>query len=86
MRHFEYRYSAYDKELDAIGADGKYDGQMKDDLAKTIAENDEITAANITDAQKSAFVRKRYANLEVLFNWLDSTNREEATNEAILDP
>lgn len=86
MRHFEYRYSAYDKELDAIGADGKYDGKMKDDLAKKIAENDEITAANITDAQKSAFVRKRYANLEALFNWLDSTNREEATNEAILDP
>jgi len=31
FRHFEYRYSPYGDQLDAIGADGKYDGKVPDD-------------------------------------------------------
>jgi hypothetical protein len=66
MQHFEYRYSAYDDEIDAIGSTGKYDG--------TTTDEEIIAAIGTTNAQKNHFVRQRYYNLERLFYWLDSTD------------
>ena len=71
FRHFEYRYSPYGDQLDAIGADGKYDGKVPDDkpeIGEQIGSN---------EAQKTAYARDKYFNLERLFFWLDST---DATN------
>lgn len=86
MTHFEYRYSKYGDQLDAIGAKGKYDGKTTDD--KIVAE------IGTTNAQKSHYARKVYYNLERLFYWLDSTDLDaELTNpgpiilrEPILNP
>lgn len=75
MRHFEYRYSPYADQLDAIGADGKYDGVTSDEAI--------IAEIGTTDAEKSEYVRDKYRNLEVLFDWIDSTDRSSATNNAI---
>ena len=75
--HFEYRYSPYGDQLDAIGAKGKYDGVVpsdKPEIGEEIGSN---------DAQKSAYARNVYFNLERLFFWLDSTNMSNATNEDI---
>ena len=73
FKHFEYRYSPYADQLDAIGADGKYDGTVPADKPQ-IAEE-----IGTDDASKSAYARKVYSNLEVLFNWLDSTDATSAT-------
>lgn len=73
MTHFEYRYSKYGDQLDAIGAKGKYDGTTTD--SKIIAE------IGTNNAQKSHYARKVYYNLERLFYWLDSTDLDaELTN------
>ena len=74
IRHFEYRYSAYGDQIDAIGADGGYDGKTTD--AAIIAE------IGTNDAQKSAYLRDKYINLEKLFFWLDST---DTTNVPVED-
>lgn len=76
FRHFEYRYSPYGDQLDAIGADGKYDGKVPDDkpeIGEQIGSN---------EAQKTAYARDKYYNLERLFFWLDST---DATNAPASD-
>ncbi len=87
MQHFEYRYSKYGDQLDAIGAKGKYDGTTTD--AAIIAE------IGTTNAEKSHYVREKYYNLERLFYWLDSTDTTavDPTNlqpiiirQPILDP
>lgn len=75
MRHFEYRYSPFADQLDAIGADGKYDGITSD--ADIIAE------IGTTDAEKSQYVRAKYANFERLFDWIDSTDTSTATRGTI---
>ena len=80
FKHFEYRYSPYGDQLDAIGADGKYDGTVPADK-QWIA--DEI---GTDDASKSEYARRVYSNLEVLFNWLDSTDATSATNSALTTP
>ena len=69
ISHFEYRYSKYGDQIDAIGAKGKYDGSTTD--ADIIAE------IGVNNAQKSSYLRSKYINLEKLFFWLDST---DATN------
>lgn len=74
--HFEYRYSHYADQIDAIGATGLYDGssterdKFKDEIGTTVAEY-------------SDYLYDRYANLEEVFNWLDSTDQEEATGDAL---
>ena len=78
IQHFEYRYSYYKDQIDAIGSDGKYDGSTDD--PNIIAE------IGTTNAEKSAYLRKRYANLERVFNWLDSTDTQAATNAAFAEP
>ena len=80
MRHFEYRYSAYGDQLDAIGADGKYDGIVDTSTPEGQAMIEEIGETNM---EKSAYVRGVYSNLERLFNWLDSTDTNSATNNAV---
>ena len=77
MRHFEYRYSAYGDQLDAIGADGKYDGTTNDEAI--------IAEIGTTDAEKSEYVRRVYSNLEVLFDWIDSTDQSNATNNDLIN-
>lgn len=74
FKHFEYRYSPYGDQLDAIGAKGKYDGVVpsdKPEIGEQIGSN---------DAQKSAYARNVYFNLERLFFWLDSANISSATD------
>ena len=78
IRHFEYRYSAYEDELDAIGPDGNYDG--------TTTDPEIIAKIGTTDAEKSAYLRKVYANLEKVFNWLDSTDQNSATGNNLAEP
>ena len=80
MRHFEYRYSPYGDQLDAIGADGKYDGTVDTSTPEGQAMIEEIGQTNM---EKSAYARRVYGNLERLFNWLDSTDTGTATNAAI---
>lgn len=78
FKHFEYRYSAYGDQLDAIGAKGKYDGVVpsdKPEIGEQIGSN---------DAQKSTYARNVYFNLERLFFWLDATNFTLATDEDII--
>ena len=77
FRHFEYRYSPYGDQLDAIGADGKYDG--------TTTKQAIINQIGTTDQEKSNYAYNVYRNLEVLFKWLDSTDATSATNNT-LDP
>ncbi len=78
MSHFEYRYSKFDKQLDAIGAEGNYDGVTTD--PKIIAE------IGTTDAEKSAYVYRKYRNLEKVFNWVDSTDPDNATDAQLSAP
>ena len=73
MQHFEYRYSAYGDQIDAIGAKGKYDGTTTDEAI--------IAEIGTTNEQKNHFVRQRYYNLERLFYWLDSTDTEGVVGE-----
>ena len=73
MLHFEYRYSAYGDQLDAIGADGNYDGSS----TEREKFKDEI---GTTHFQMSEYAYDKYRNLETLFNWLDSTDQGTATN------
>ena len=80
MRHFEYRYSPYGDQLDAIGADGKYDGTVDDSTEEGQAIIAEIGTTNM---EKSAYARGVYSNLERLFNWIDSTDTGAATNNSI---
>ena len=80
MRHFEYRYSPYGDQLDAIGADGKYDGVVDDSTEEGQAMLDVIGRTN---SEKSAYVRNVYSNLERLFNWLDSTDTGSATGASV---
>ena len=80
MRHFEYRYSSYADQLDAIGPDGKYDGIVDTTKPAGIAIQEEI---GTTNTEKSAYARQVYRNLERLFNWLDSTDTNSATNNSV---
>ena len=82
MRHFEYRYSYYADQLDAIGADGKYDGVVDTSKPEGQAIAEEIGSTNM---EKSAYARRVYSNLERLFNWIDSTDVGSATNNNITE-
>ena len=70
INHFEYRYSPYGDELDACY---EYD---TDAYPETLG----------TFGQINQFLRARHANLERLMIWLDSTNRDKATNTALSEP
>ena len=63
INHFEYRYSPYEDELDAIYANDDF------------IDEDNITR----DSQglKNAYAVSKYSNLEKLFNWLDSTDTDD---------
>ncbi len=70
INHFEYRYSPYDDELDAC-----YDYDTSK-FPETLG----------TFGQINQFLRARYANLERLMIWLDSTSRDKATNQTLSEP
>ena len=79
MLHFEYRYSAYGDQLDAIGADGNYDGSS----TEREKFKDEI---GTTHFEMSEYAYDKYKNLEAVFNWLDSTDQDNATNTSLTTP
>lgn len=79
MLHFEYRYSYYGDQLDAIGADGNYDGSSEE-RAKFA---DEIGTSHL---EMSEYAYQRYKNLEAVFDWLDSTDQDAATNQNLSTP
>ena len=70
INHFEYRYSPYGDELDAC-----YDYDTSK-FPETLG----------TFGQINQFIRERYANLERLSIWLDSTDRSKATNQTLAEP
>ena len=65
IKHFEYRYSNQEDNLDAA-----YEYETFTDENGIARE----TRASIID-----YLVNKYANLEVLFNWLDSTDRSDPT-------
>ena len=68
IEHFEYRYNSNEDELDACY---NYDTDKYPDSLGTFG-------------QINQYLREKYSNLEKLMIWLDSTNRDKATNQ-ILD-
>lgn len=70
INHFEYRYSPVGDELDACY---KYDTSK---FPQTLG----------TFGQINQFLRAKYANLEKLMIWLDSTSRDKVTNQVLAEP
>ena len=75
IQHFEYRYSYYGDELDAAY---KYTGFTD--------ANTQVEYASTNRPAINNYLREKYANLEALFNWLDSTNPETATGNGLSQP
>lgn len=71
--HFEYRYSFYADELDAAYEYSAFtDG------------NSQVEYSN--NGQINNYINEKYHNLEVLFDWLDSTDQNTATNRTFTTP
>ena len=77
IEHFEYRYS---NEEDAM--DMAYDYELNKEAE--LADGSKIIFNSKGDA--NAYLRRKYANLERMFNWLVSTDTTKATNEALETP
>lgn len=73
LNHFEYRYSFYGDELDAAY-----------DYTKFTDGNTRIEYSN--NGQINQYLYEKHKNLEIVFNWLDSTNPDAATNTALNPP
>lgn len=73
LNHFEYRYSFYADELDAA-----YEYTTFTDANSQVEYNN--------NGQINNYLQEKHANLEVLFNWLDSTDVNAATNEDLSEP
>ena len=73
LNHFEYRYSFYGDELDAA-----YDYTAFTDT------NTQVEYTN--NGQINTYLYEKHSNLEKVFNWLDSTNPDTATNETLENP
>lgn len=69
--HFEYRYNSQEDELDAACS---YDPT---EFGETIGTN---------NTSICSWLRGKYGNLEKVFNWLDSTDTNSATNEKLATP
>lgn len=73
LNHFEYRYSFYGDQLDAAY---KY---------TTFTDpNTQVEYNN--NGQINSYLYDKHKNLEALFNWLDSTDVNTATNENLDNP
>ena len=73
LNHYEYRYSFYGDELDSA------------------YEYDSFTDANTqveytNNGQINTYLYEKHKNFERLFNWLDSTNQDTATNNTLPSP
>ena len=75
IQHFEYRYSYYGDQLDSAY---EYAGFTDPNTQVEYSSTDRIGINN--------YLREKYSNLEALFNWLDSTNPETATENALSSP
>lgn len=76
-KHFESRYHVQADEIEAARAYNPYlDG---DDFSETIGT---------TNSSMCNFLRSKYTNLEILFNWLDSTDTSQVVvgEERTLNP
>ena len=67
LNHYEYRYSYYGDQLDAAY---EYTGFTDPDTQVTYSNNGQI----------NTYLYEKHKNLERLFNWLDSTDPDVATN------
>lgn len=73
LNHYEYRYSYYGDQLDAAY---EYKGFTDPDTQVTYSNNGQI----------NNYIYEKHSNLEKLFNWVDSTNPEAATNQTLSEP
>ena len=73
--HFEPRYN---KEADEIEAAYNYTTTVDGEDFSDIIGND--------NAAMCQYLRRKYSNLEILFNWLDSTDTDKATNTVFDEP
>ena len=73
LNHYEYRYSYYADQLDAA-----YEYTSFTD------PNTQITYSN--NGQINTYLYEKHKNFEDLFNWLDSTNPDTATNNTLSSP
>lgn len=73
LNHYEYRYSFYADELDAA--------------YEYTAFTDTNTQEKYTNnGQINQYLYEKHKNLETVFNWLDSTNPDSATNTTFAQP
>ena len=72
LNHYEYRYSYYGDQLDAAY---EYAGFTDPDTQVTYSNNGQI----------NTYLYEKHRNFEKLFNWLDSTNLDTATNNQLTD-
>ena len=73
LNHYEYRYSYYGDQLDAAY---EYTGFTDPDTQIAYTNNGQI----------NTYLYDKHKNFEKLFNWLDSTNPDTATNETLENP
>ena len=73
LNHYEYRYSYYEDQLDAAY---EYTTFKDPDTQVEYANNGQI----------NAYLYEKHKNLETLFNWLDSTDVNNATNNVLDSP
>lgn len=72
LNHFEYRYNKDEDQLDAAM---DYQGGISADFP-------EFTSFDTVNT----WLKKKFSNLEKVFNWLDSTNQSAATNSLLSEP
>lgn len=77
IKHFEYRYT---NEEDAM--DMAYDYKMNTEAE--LADGSKIIFYSAGDANN--YLRRKYSNLEKVFNWLASTDTTKATNAPLETP
>lgn len=73
LNHYEYRYNFYEDQLD-----------LAYEYTSFTDPNTQIEYTN--NGQINNFLRERHSNLERLFNWLDSTDQDAATNVPLPAP
>ena len=73
LNHYEYRYSYYGDQLDSA-----YEYKEFTDPTTQVKYSN--------NGQINNYLYEKHSNLEKLFNWIDSTNQEAATNQLLDNP
>ena len=73
FKHFEPRYSFFQDQIEA-------------GMGYTAFEDPNTLETYSTPAQINQYLYDKYSNLEILFNWLDSTDQNTATNNNLATP